>query len=109
VASGVRVARYEEPLERRVELPETLLQPRQLATRQLAQLLVLPVRQLAVLGHLAGDALPLTPAADGLLELRALAGELGELPAVGVHPGVRHEALEVFVSSIAASHAIRPI
>src|SRR5207249_4710713 len=74
--------------------------------RELAQLLVLPVRQLAVLGHLARQALPLPPAGDGLLELRALPRELRELPAVGDHGGVRHEALELLVAPLDVRQAL---
>src|SRR5439155_628770 len=106
VALVVRVARHEQPLEGCVELLETLLQPRKLAARQLPQLLVLPVRELPMLGHLARHALPLTPAGDGLLELRALAGELGELPAVGDHLRVRHETLELLVSPLDVRQAL---
>src|SRR5207249_1923590 len=70
VALVVRVARQEEPFERRVELLETLLEPRKVAARELAEPLVLPVRELAMLGVVVGDPTALAPAADCFFQLR---------------------------------------
>ena len=58
------------------------------------------LEQLAVLGDVALEPLALAVAGDGLLELRALAREPGELPAVGDDRRVGDQPLQLLVAPL---------
>src|SRR5207302_1018641 len=100
VALVVRVLREEELLQARVERLEAGLQRGQLGTGELAQLRVLPVRELAVLLDVLCEAAALAPRRHRLLELRALAREVRELAPVRDDRRIGDEALELLVAPL---------
>ena len=96
----VRVLRDQEATERRVHLFETGLERGQLGARELAEVGVLTARELAVVFDLLRQALARAPAENGLLELRALLGDLRELTTVRDHARVGDQTLELLVAPL---------